>query len=88
MARAIISMSETLHLGTIAEGIENPEQSELLQGLGCEMGQGYLFAHPLAASEMSNYLRDASRTAPKTENGLSEIPPKQPKTVDVPAYQF
>lgn len=62
MTRAIISMSETLHLGTIAEGIEDPEQMTVLKGLGCEMGQGYLFAHPLKSSEMASFLRDAVRS--------------------------
>src|SRR6185369_17789152 len=41
MARAIISMSETLHLDTIAEGIESPDQITALKDLGCEMGQGF-----------------------------------------------
>lgn len=65
MTRAIISMSETLHLGTIAEGIEDPEQIAMLQGLGCEMGQGYLFAHPLRPLEMSVFLREASKSGSK-----------------------
>lgn len=74
MARAIISMSETLHLGTIAEGIERPEQIAMLQGLGCEMGQGYLFAHPLGASEMSLFLKDATDTAARNGHDLRGIP--------------
>lgn len=58
MARAIISMSDTLHLETIAEGIEHPEQITALRDLGCEMGQGYHFARPLAANKMSSFLRE------------------------------
>jgi EAL domain-containing protein (putative c-di-GMP-specific phosphodiesterase class I) len=58
MARAIISMSETLRLDTIAEGIETPDQIAILKNLGCEMGQGYLFAKPLSKHEMCNFLRD------------------------------
>jgi predicted signal transduction protein with EAL and GGDEF domain len=58
MARAIISMSETLHLETIAEGIETPDQIATLKELGCEMGQGYLFAKPLGKNDMHDFLRD------------------------------
>ena len=60
MARAIISMSQTLQLGTIAEGIESEEQIVMLHKLGCGMGQGYLYSKPLAQSEMVKFLRRAS----------------------------
>lgn len=40
-------MSRALHLRTIAEGIEDPSQLAALVSLGCEFGQGYLFARPL-----------------------------------------
>lgn len=60
VARAIITMSETLHLKTIAEGIESGSQQTELRRLGCEMGQGYLFSKPLRARDMSKFLRDSS----------------------------
>lgn len=56
MARAIISMSETLRLTTIAEGIESADQIEILAGLGCEWGQGYYFVRPLDEEDMERYL--------------------------------
>jgi len=68
MARAIISMSETLHLETIAEGIETPDQITALKDLGCEMGQGYLFAKPLSRHDVRNFLRDSK---PTKENGTT-----------------
>jgi EAL domain-containing protein (putative c-di-GMP-specific phosphodiesterase class I) len=89
MARAIISMSETLHLGTIAEGIERPEQIAMLQGLGCEMGQGYLFAHPLGASEMSLFLKDATDSTAKNLNDRPRIPAHtNGKASKAPAFQL
>jgi diguanylate cyclase (GGDEF)-like protein len=45
-AAAIIALGRTLDLRIIAEGIEHPGQLERLRGLGCEFGQGYLFARP------------------------------------------
>lgn len=59
MTRAVVSMSETLHLTTIAEGIETPDQAERLRELGCTWGQGYYFAKPLAADEMEMFLEQA-----------------------------
>jgi diguanylate cyclase (GGDEF)-like protein len=47
LARTIIDLAAALHLATIAEGIEEPGQLERLRELGCEQGQGYLFARPL-----------------------------------------
>jgi len=43
----IIALSNQLGLGTVAEGIETPQQLQWLQQLGCEFGQGYLFSQPL-----------------------------------------
>jgi len=53
LTRTIIGLSGTLGLSTIAEGIEHAQQQSILHTLGCELGQGYLFARPLPASEAS-----------------------------------
>lgn len=44
---AIISLAQTFHLGTIAEGIEQENDIATLCDLGCRMGQGYFFSKPL-----------------------------------------
>ena len=59
VANAIITMSETLNLRTIAEGIESLGQKAVLQNLGCELGQGFHFAKPLRAKAMSEFLRNS-----------------------------
>ncbi|MEP6849046.1 MAG: EAL domain-containing protein [Acidobacteriota bacterium] len=56
VAKAIITMSETLNLKTIAEGIESLVQQTELQSLGCEFGQGYHFAKPLRTADMNDFL--------------------------------
>jgi diguanylate cyclase len=53
LVRAVLALADALGLETVAEGIETPVQHGLLQGLGCRLGQGYLFARPLRASEIS-----------------------------------
>ena len=40
----------------VAEGIESDAQLELLQRLGCDAGQGYLLARPLAVDELTELL--------------------------------
>lgn len=46
-AAAIIAMAHSLGKRTLAEGIEDPSQLAQLRRLGCELGQGYLFARPM-----------------------------------------
>ncbi|WP_286239386.1 putative bifunctional diguanylate cyclase/phosphodiesterase [Neptuniibacter halophilus] len=44
----IIKMAHSLDILVVAEGLETPLQLEILQQLGCDKGQGYLFSRPLA----------------------------------------
>jgi diguanylate cyclase (GGDEF)-like protein len=47
LAGTIAGLARTLSMTVVAEGIERPEQADLLHGLQVELGQGYLFAPPL-----------------------------------------
>lgn len=49
IVKAIIALAHGLGMSLIAEGIETHKQLQQLQILECEMGQGYLFSHPLPA---------------------------------------
>jgi diguanylate cyclase (GGDEF)-like protein len=55
--KAIINLAHSLGLDVIAEGIETEAQLEILRGLGCEYGQGYLFAYPLNSRDVLNVVR-------------------------------
>jgi EAL domain-containing protein (putative c-di-GMP-specific phosphodiesterase class I) len=59
VARAIVDLGETFNLRVVAEGVETIEQHERLLELGCELGQGYLFARPAPASEIETQLTGA-----------------------------
>lgn len=48
---AIITMTGSLGLTVVAEGIEEIEQLDLLRAMGCGYGQGYLFSRPVAAAD-------------------------------------
>ena len=52
-AHAIVALGRTLGLRIVAEGIEEPDQLEQLRELGCEFGQGFLFARPMPGEEMA-----------------------------------
>ncbi|GIX21763.1 MAG: hypothetical protein KatS3mg121_0546 [Gammaproteobacteria bacterium] len=51
IVEAIVSLSYSLKLVTIAEGVETRAQLEALQALGCKQFQGYLFAKPLPETD-------------------------------------
>ena len=53
LARAVISLGETLGLDTVAEGIEIDSQVAALLSLGCVAGQGFLFARPAALEQLN-----------------------------------
>ena len=57
LSDAIIVMAHKLGLRVIAEGVETPEQRELLAAAGCDYGQGYLFARPMPAEQFDVLLR-------------------------------
>jgi diguanylate cyclase (GGDEF)-like protein/PAS domain S-box-containing protein len=57
LARAIISLGDTLGLPTVAEGLERHEQLSELTQLGCRAGQGFLFAKPLDPEALEVFLR-------------------------------
>ena len=52
LLRAIIAMGKSLNLDIIGEGVELPEQGELLCELGCGFAQGWLFGEPRSAEEV------------------------------------
>jgi diguanylate cyclase (GGDEF)-like protein len=59
LAAAIVGLGRSLNLHVVAEGIELAEQIVSLRELGCELGQGFLFAKPMPYEALSEYLVDA-----------------------------
>ena len=52
IAAAVVGLGHSLGLQTVAEGIEDAEQAEMLLYMGCEMGQGWLYGRPVSAVEL------------------------------------
>ena len=61
IVEAVASLAHALGLSAVAEGIETETQRRKSQELGCDLGQGFLFARPQPAAEMSALL-DQART--------------------------
>ena len=61
IATAIIQMARSLQLSTVAEGVETPEQVELLARLGCDIIQGHVVSVPMDAQTAEDWLRQRSR---------------------------
>ncbi|MBL8302590.1 MAG: EAL domain-containing protein, partial [Ideonella sp.] len=57
LIQATVLMAQTLQLRTVAEGVETQGQASLLQALGCQLAQGYLYSRPLGNEALQAWLR-------------------------------
>ena len=74
MLEGILMLADKLSLEVIAEGIEAPEQLDLLRALGCKMGQGFLLGRPTPAQALESLLAVGGLlqlTVPVTTGGAS-----------------
>lgn len=60
--KTIVALAEGLKLKLIAEGVETDFQRQLLQELGCELGQGYLWWKPLIKHDADRVIVAQGRT--------------------------
>lgn len=60
IVKAIVLMSKSLRISTVAEGVETQEQLDFLVQLGVDELQGYFFSHPLTADEFTEMLKQSS----------------------------
>ena len=54
---AAIAMAHALNIKVVAEGVETHAQFAVLQGLQCDVAQGYYFDRPISAPQMTELLR-------------------------------
>lgn len=57
IVRATIALAHNLGMAVVAEGIETDQQLKLLKSFGCDFGQGYFFARPLAPADATALLQ-------------------------------
>jgi EAL domain-containing protein (putative c-di-GMP-specific phosphodiesterase class I) len=60
----IVALARAFKLSTVAEGVETPEQLEILRRLGCEQSQGYLHSRPVEGEKFEELLGLAPFQAP------------------------
>ncbi|SDN79241.1 PAS domain S-box-containing protein/diguanylate cyclase (GGDEF) domain-containing protein [Klenkia soli] len=64
LAEAIIAMGHSLHLTTVAEGVEDRDQATWLTSAGATYGQGYLWSRPVPLVQAAALLNGAERGVP------------------------
>jgi EAL domain-containing protein (putative c-di-GMP-specific phosphodiesterase class I) len=63
LVAAIVTLARSLGVPAVAEGIERPEQHAWLREVGCDLGQGYLFARPSTVEQLAEWLERRSADA-------------------------
>ncbi len=61
IVQSIIDLAAKLKVSTVAEGIEDENQSMALSALNCDVGQGYFFSKPLTSTEFTAFRKHISR---------------------------
>ena len=61
LAQAIVSLARSLQLEVVAEGVEEEAQLEILLGMGCELGQGFLISPALPPDRLAELVAVATR---------------------------
>jgi len=80
-ARTVVSLARDLGLDLVAEGIQSAAQRDELWRMGCDLGQGYLYAPPLAAAELTAALVHGGTLGTPAEavpGGQAVGPPRAP----------
>jgi EAL domain-containing protein (putative c-di-GMP-specific phosphodiesterase class I) len=57
IVRAVTDMAHTLQFRVVAEGIETEAQAQVVEALGCDMGQGFLFSRPVTPERVPDEVR-------------------------------
>jgi PAS domain S-box-containing protein len=65
---AILGLGQSLGMVTVAEGVEEPEQAEMLVRLGCDMGQGWLYGQPARQQELMRIVEERQAKVGKQES--------------------
>ena len=58
---SVIRIARSKGIETIAEGIENAQQEEILRRAECDLGQGYLYGKPMPADQMQTFIEENVR---------------------------
>jgi len=65
---AVIRIAKSKKIETIAEGIENSNQEDILRKAGCDYGQGYLYGKPMPANELERFFDENIKSSNNRSN--------------------
>jgi EAL domain-containing protein (putative c-di-GMP-specific phosphodiesterase class I) len=75
ISEAIITMSHSLNLQVVAEGVETQEQLDLLAARQCDLIQGYFFSPPVTADAFARLMKEGRRLAVVPSALAHDAPP-------------
>ena len=79
LTKTVVQVGRELGLRVIAEGIEQPRQLSALREMGCDYGQGFLVARPMAAPGVEALMRtEGIRTSGEAPDGPAKHEPNEP----------
>ncbi len=81
LTRTIVQVGHDLGIEIVAEGIDRPEQLELLRAMGCGLGQGFLLAKPMTAPGIEAFA-DPGRARGPADGKSGEAGPREPRGHD------
>jgi EAL domain-containing protein (putative c-di-GMP-specific phosphodiesterase class I) len=63
IVRSIVDLGHNLGLHVVGEGVETDETASALGATGCDVAQGFLYARPMRAEELSNWVASRETSA-------------------------
>ncbi len=73
IVRAVIGLSREFGLSVVAEGVESELTLELLESMGCEVGQGYLFSRPLPYERLEAWFNARTEPEPTSAGAVRRL---------------
>jgi diguanylate cyclase (GGDEF)-like protein len=67
----IAQLGTGLGMQIVAEGVETARQAELVRAAGCHLGQGFLWARPMAADDVTDLLRRGADLTPRRQSSTA-----------------
>jgi diguanylate cyclase (GGDEF)-like protein/PAS domain S-box-containing protein len=74
LIRAMVGLASDLQMQTTAEGVETPEELQLVRDLGCSLVQGYIFGKPMPSDEAMALAKKGDAKLP-----VAKYPPREPR---------
>jgi EAL domain-containing protein (putative c-di-GMP-specific phosphodiesterase class I) len=82
LVEAITVLAHALDLSVTAEGVETRSQREYITAIGCELAQGFYFARPIPAGEVTAWVTDPAHLPARDRPLPALLSPRRDGEVD------